>query len=285
MRKSLHPFALSICLFAFTSSANLFAQASNQKSEIKIKVEKEINGKKITEERIIDTAGMSEKQQQAALDQVQKEMLGKDFANQRVKISIEKHNQQTPSTDDLENDFEWRSDNETDFNDQSNGQVDVYRFKNGKDPKVIIKKRGFDNEDFDWDSEAWEQDFERSMHNLQRRLQYLGDEIPRRIEQNTPIYRWDNQLFEGKSAPLKSVDVYPNRPNTHVLNVRFFAPNEGEVTIKVLDINGNTVAKETVANFKGEYVGQLELAKNSTGTFFVIISQGTDGISRRVVLE
>ncbi len=285
MRKNLHAVTLSICLLAFTTSTDLFAQASNQKSEIKVKVEKEIDGKKIIEERIIDTSGMNEKQQQAALDQVQKEMLGKDFANQRVKISIEKHNQQTPSTDDLENEFEWRSDDETNFDDQNNGQVDVYRFKDGKSPKVIIKKRGFNDEDFDWDSEAWEQDFERSMHNLQRRLQYLGDEIPRRIEQNTPIYRWDNQLFEGKAAPLKSVDVYPNRPDTHVLNVRFFAPNEGEVIIKVLDINGKTVAKETVANFKGEYVGQLELAKNSTGTFFVIISQGTDGISRRVVLE
>lgn len=283
MKRNLLRLTLTTCL-ATLIGIGAYAQESEKKSEVRIRVEKNIAGKRTVQERVIDTTGMTEEERNEAIAKAEKELTGKD--KKGIKIIIEDEVQESTFRD-KEGRFEWRSDEDDEvfFDDDNDSQVRVYRFKDGKNPKVIIRKRGFDDNNFDWDSEEWENDFERSMHNLNNRLRYLGDEIPRRIEQNTPIYRWDNQLFGGKSAPVRSVDVYPNRPDSHVLNVRFFAPNEGDVTIKVLDIDGKVVAKEKVNNFKGEYVGQVSLREGSKGTYFVIISQGDDGISKRVILE
>ncbi|MFT7273386.1 MAG: hypothetical protein ACI9V1_002923 [Spirosomataceae bacterium] len=276
-------------LAAITLLSGCFAlgATAQEKNKIKVRVEKEINGKKTVQERTIDTSNMSEDEQQSVLDSVQTALMGDNFGRSRVKITIEDSNESIG--EEKENRFEWRNDDDEsrityDDDGDFNQDMRVYRFKSNK-PHVIIKKRGSNNRNFDWDSEEWENDFERGMSNLNNRLRYLGDEIPRRIENGTPLYRLDNQLLGGNSAPIKSIDVYPNRPDSHIINVRFYAPNEGNVSIKVLNIEGKVVAQESAPNFKGEYVGQIELKKNSKGTYFVIISQGDDGLSKRITLD
>ncbi len=84
---------------------------------------------------------------------------------------------------------------------------------------------------------------------------------------------------------IRSVDVFTNKPETNVLNIRFFAPKAGDVNITVLDLQGNVKAKEAAKNFEGEYVGQIKLGKGAKGTYFVIVSQGEDGISRKVKID
>jgi hypothetical protein len=269
---------IKLTVIILLSGYFVFEAAAQEKNNIKVRVEKEINGKKTIQERTIDTSNMSEDEQQIVLDSVQNALLGDNFGRDKVKIIIE--NDDGLIFDDRENRFEWRNDDDSNFSQDTQ----VYRFKNDK-PHVSIEKRGSNNHNFDWDSKEWEDDLERSMSNLNNRLRYLGNEIPRRIENSTPLYRLDNQLFSGNSAPIKSVDVYPNRPDSHIINIRFYAPSEGDVSMKVLNIKGEVVARESTPNFKGEYVGQIKLKKNSKGTYFVIISQGNDGLSKRIILD
>jgi hypothetical protein len=84
---------------------------------------------------------------------------------------------------------------------------------------------------------------------------------------------------------IRSVDVFTNKPETNVLNIRFYAPKLGDVNITVLDLQGNVKAKEDAKNFEGEYVGQIKLNKGTKGVFFVIVSQGEDGVSRKVKVD
>jgi|GEM_PF-741942 len=276
---------IKLTVIALLSGCFAFGAAAQEKNNIKVRVEKEVNGKKTIQERTVDTSNMSEDEQQIVLDSIQNALLGDGFDRNSVKVIIE--NDDESVFGDKENRFEWQNDDDESrmtYDGDFDQGTRVYRFKSNK-PHVIIKKRGSNNHNFDWDSEEWEDNLERSMSNLNNRLRYLGDEIPRRIESNTPLYRLDNQLFGGNSTPIKSVDVYPNRPDSHIINIRFYAPSEGDVSIKVLNIKGEVVARESAPNFKGEYVGQIRLKKNSKGTYFVIISQGDDGLSKRIILD
>lgn len=283
MKNNLLKLTLTICLISLIGGYAK-GQEAQKKNEIKIRVEKNVNGKTIIQERVIDTTNMSDVERELAIAKAQEELMGK--SKKGVKVITEGEIEES-IFEEKEGRFEWRSDDDEDveifFDGENDRDVRVYKFKGNK-PKVIIKKRGGRSDDFEWNSENWEDDFERSMNSLNNGLRYLGEEIPRRIER-TPLYLWDNEFFGGKSTPIRSVDVYSNRPDSHIINVRFIAPNEGDVIIKVLNIDGKIVARENVNNFKGEYVGQIELKKNSKGTFFVIISQEEDGISKRIILD
>lgn len=282
MKKNIIRLTLAALLISYFATL-VNAQNSVSKQQIKVRVEREIDGRKTVQEKTIDASNMTEAEREATIDSLQNAMMGEGFAGKKIKVIIEDTDKAHSREDEDRFEFRGSEPQTTDGYDFDENNRN-YRFKNSK-PKVIIKKRHSDHNDFDWDSEAWENDFERSMNNLNNRLQYLGDEIPRRIENGVPLYRFDNRLFDGKSAPIKSVVVYPNQPDSHVINVRFYTPNEGDVSIKIIDIDGKTAAQETIKNFQGEYVGQLKLRQNSSGTYFVMITQNNDGVTKRIILE
>lgn len=118
-----------------------------------------------------------------------------------------------------------------------------------------------------------------------RRLQDRLADIPFKLKTMKP-FEWDNTILGNDSkATIKSLDVFSNKPETDILNIRFLAPNEGDVNITVLDIKGNVVAKSELKKFTGEYVGQLKLKKDSKGAFFVIVAQGEDAMSKKIKID
>lgn len=155
------------------------------------------------------------------------------------------------------------------------GKEAEIRWEESDDELILREPRGERRMLFEWDS--------REFKNQMKRL---GDELPRRIDMYGPTYRWDNQLFrDWGQSPFRGVEVYPNKPSNEVLNVRFFAENEGDVTVRVLDIQGKEVAFEVIKNHQGEYIGQIKIKRANSGTYFVLLTQGNDGVSRRIVLE
>lgn len=124
-------------------------------------------------------------------------------------------------------------------------------------------------------------EFEFEMRRLQDRLA----DIQYKLKTMKP-FEWDNPILGNDSkATIKSLDVFTNKPETDILNIRFFAPNEGDVNITVLDIKGNVVAKSEAKKFTGEYVGQLKLKKDSKGAFFVIVAQREDAMSKKIKID
>lgn len=134
------------------------------------------------------------------------------------------------------------------------------------------------------DGFSWEEDFprlsdryRRSFDTFKFNLEDLGDRLNR-----------DFQGFNGNFAfaeGFSNVSVFTNKPATHILNLRFKSSEAGPVTISVVNLQGDLVLKESVKDFTGEYMGQLNLKEGTKGTFFVIIAQGEKGISRKVKVE
>jgi hypothetical protein len=87
------------------------------------------------------------------------------------------------------------------------------------------------------------------------------------------------------SKTIHSLISYPNKPFNGKLNVRFNAPEKGNVTISVTDVNGKEIASEQIKDFSGLYLGQIDVKKSGAGVYFVRVTQSNDGMVRRVQVD
>ena len=90
---------------------------------------------------------------------------------------------------------------------------------------------------------------------------------------------------EKGSKTIQGLSGKQNQPFNGKLNVRFKAPTKGNVTIAVSDVNGKEIATETVKDFQGDYLGQIDLKKAGAGIYFLRVTQGNDGAVRRVEVK
>jgi hypothetical protein len=220
---------------------------SDKPGKKKVRIEKNVNGKiEITEKEIDFKDGDSNVM---ILDeQLDTVIVDKKGGEKRVKVIVR---------DNENGDFEWSEDEDV-FRGRERGPYTGKSFPKGR-----------------------MQEFHFEMDRLSDHLA----EIPQRFR------NFDMEVFDDRMkkvlepTTIRSVDVFTNKPETNVLNIRFFAPKSGDVNITVLDLQGNVKAKEEAKNFEGEYVGQIKLGKGAKGTYFVIVSQGEDGISRKVKID
>jgi len=94
---------------------------------------------------------------------------------------------------------------------------------------------------------------------------------------------FENQLNGSKT--INGLISYPNKPFNGKLNVRFKAPEKGNITISVTDVNGKEIASEQIKDFSGLYLGQIDVKKSGAGVYFVRVTQSNDGAVRRVQVD
>jgi len=94
---------------------------------------------------------------------------------------------------------------------------------------------------------------------------------------------FENQLNGSKT--INGLISYPNKPFNGKLNIRFKAPEKGNVTISVTDVNGKEIASEQIKDFSGLYLGQIDVKKSGAGVYFVRVTQSNDGAVRRVQVD
>ncbi len=154
----------------------------------------------------------------------------------------------------------------------------VYSFHSSADTlreKVLKYGDGF----------SWEEDFPRLSERYRKNLDGLKlnmEDLTGRVNRDFGSFRWD---YAAATEGFTQVNVFTNKPATHILNLRFKSSGEGPVSISVVDTQGERVASEYVEDFSGEYIGQLQLKEGTQGTFFVILSQGEKAVSRKVRVE
>ncbi len=88
----------------------------------------------------------------------------------------------------------------------------------------------------------------------------------------------------SKASTIRSLEVYPNNPETNQLNIRFTAPAKGDIRIRVTTPDGKEVAKKDVKDFSGNYAGQVDIDRKAKGVYFVNVTQNDDGAVKRVVI-
>jgi hypothetical protein len=136
------------------------------------------------------------------------------------------------------------------------------------------------------------------MHDLENKMGDLGKTLQFKFDDMGPMMKKFGEDFgskfnggnfnfdmAGSSKTVKDLNAFPNKPNNNKLNVKFEAPEKGDVTIRVTDLTGKEIGIEKLQDFSGEYIGQIDLKGNSKGTVFVTVVQGDDGSTRRVVLN
>jgi hypothetical protein len=153
--------------------------------------------------------------------------------------------------------------------------------------KVIVDRPGNHeatafswNEDFHFDTEKWrdharnfEREFKPKARVMMRDMEDFGDRMGE---------FWSREL--GKPASVRDLNVYANNPDDGVLNLRFQAAQKGDINVSITDTKGKEVARKEIKDFSGNFVGQIELKKNTKGTLFVTVIQNEDGATRRVVV-
>ena len=234
--------------------------SQEKKDKIRIRIEQEIDGKTKISEKIIDASGLSDSQKEDMIQQFQDSVMAQNKGKTHgMKIEIENNS-----------DTEIKSsggNNERNYN---------YNNDNGNEEIVITDKpRAKINKKFD--GEDFSHELNNNMESLRENMKQMGKDL--KFE-----FRTIPAIFAPDEKTIRGVDVYPNNPRTEILNVRFNAPQKGDVSIKVMDVKGNVVAKEEIKDFSGEYVGQINIGKQR-GTIFVMITQGEDGTVKRVVLQ
>ncbi len=137
---------------------------------------------------------------------------------------------------------------------------------------------------------GWPQNFQQDL-NIQ--IDSLGQQMKRfqfqlpsdfGAKMARPFEAWAREA-NTKPASIRGLDAYPNNPDRNQLNIRFMAPTTGDVLIMVTNPKGKEVARKELNNFTGEFVGQIDLGKKATGTFFVTVTQNEDGAVKRIVVE
>lgn len=180
---------------------------------------------------------------------------------------------------------------ELEFN--QNRIVDIDTVIDGKRKKIIINEEIIDS---DWRGSEYGPGNDRYSRSTRKNGQDLGKDfdiqmerlndqladLPIRLRKMRPNFFEDRLGEMPAETGIKSVQVFTNMPDTFILNLKFYAPSQGDVKIVVVDVNGVVVEKTEIKQFKGEYVGQLKLPKDTKGIHFVMISQNDEAISKKI---
>ncbi len=258
--------------------------SDKDKVTVRIRMSEEKDGKVETFERTYTYHGLSEEERENKIKSIVDSLRNdhKAAANRRLSVEIEE------GSSVIRDKERWGNQEEriTIFPPEGRKRdVEVYRYqprdKGEKGEKIY---------EFKFDEEAFADRMKRVEKRIapqMKKFELEMDEWGRNFE---PKFRefWHSDINiggSGKPASIRGLEAFPNNPEKDELNIRFYAPNKGDVTITVTDTKGKQIAKKEVKDFSGDYVGQLELGKNAKGTYFISVVQNEDGTVKRIVVE
>ena len=258
---------LKISILSLLAIVPFISFSQEKKDKIRIRIEQEINGKTKVDEKVIDALGLSDNQKENLIQKFQDSVMAQNKGKvQGMKIEVENESDVKKGEKKVEHNYNYNKNNgDEKIVIREKPRVKIYR-RNGKE--------GFDSEEFS-------HELNDNMESLRDNLKQMGKDLKFEYRTIPDVFPFDGGGAGSKT--VRGVEVFPNNPKTEILNLRFNTQQKGDVSIKVMDVKGNVVAKEEIKDFSGEYVGQINIGKQK-GTIFVMITQGEDGTVKRVVL-
>lgn len=264
-----------LALFTIASLASFAQTKKDKKSTVRIRIEQDIDGKTKVHEKSFDATGLTDKQKENLIQEYQDSVMAKNKDNVRgTKVEVESFsgNEDRDYTREEDDHFSFDTERPRTRNFKHNDDEITIRDK----PRVRVYRRdGGRNNDVMEDL-----NLDLNMEGLENDLNQMGRDLKFEFRALPDVFAFDGS---AASKTIRGLDVYPNNPKTEVLNIRFSSQQKGDVSIKVLDLKGNVVAKEEIKDFTGEYVGQVNIGKQK-GVVFVMVTQGEDGTVKRVSL-
>ncbi len=258
-------FTLTAAVGSYTI-ANAQSKDANKKTIIEVRVTEKKDGKINTYERNYRLDPLSDAEQKTFIDKVLDSLSVDGMSQKQISIS-----------------------------------VDDERGEQRQDPQVLgwyDNGRSFrlDTNELQSSMRRMQKEWEPKMRQLQKEMEPRLREFRRDIEPGINSLRQNLKGMEerygdtgskdfGQSSTVRSLNAYANNPDNGMLNLRFSAPDKGDVTITVTDSQGKEVGKKFIQDFSGEFIGQIELKKNTKGSLFVTVIQNEDGAVRKVTVR
>lgn len=244
-----------------------------------IHVESSENGKKEVFDKSYNIEGMSDLEKDKLINRITDSLSNSsgDGNNKQLKIKIDRYNNRhTDSDDDSNHPFSLNSP-------QGKQRKKVQIYKDGK--RIDKDLDGDGDNDVTMFFKNFGDDMERKFKNFDEKKMFSSIEpMMKNFKGNFDIDMKDFD-FLNESKTVKALKVYPNKPFDNKLNLKFHAPEKGDINVIVTDINGKEVGSQKFKDFQGDFMGQVDLKKNVKGTVFITVTQGDDGTSKRVVIE
>ncbi len=131
--------------------------------------------------------------------------------------------------------------------------------------------------------------------------EYSGHTIPDPIvvETNSMLIMWStnstvrdegwslNFAVDGvgvEETTFENLSIYPN-PTTGLLNVKFDAEKQGDMQVKLVSINGQTIFNELVTSNAGHYNTTFDISNEAKGVYLLSIISDKEKIDRKIVLK
>jgi hypothetical protein len=267
------------------SQDNKTDNKDSDKVTVRIRMSEEKDGKTETFERTYTYNNLSDSEREVKIKTIVDSLrsINKDATNRRLSVVIEEG-------ESFRSNREFRNDNDRIVIVPKDGKErKIYKY-DSKEHRVERWDNDNRNFNFNFDEEA----FADRMKRVEKRIEPQMRKLERNMEDWSrdfePKFRefWNSDINiggSGKPASIRGLEAFPNNPDKDELNIRFYAPNKGDVTITVTDTKGKQIGKKEIKNFSGDYVGQLELGKNAKGTYFISVVQNEDGTVKRIVVE
>ena len=83
---------------------------------------------------------------------------------------------------------------------------------------------------------------------------------------------------------VNSLQIYPN-PSKNIFNIRFVSENSQELEIKIRSLIGEEVYSESLHQFSGEYMNQINLYNYPKGVYMLEIKTQDGIINSRLILQ
>lgn len=94
----------------------------------------------------------------------------------------------------------------------------------------------------------------------------------------------DNPVSISDPLTGNSLQVYPN-PSSGAFKFVLRGLNADRVSLKVFDLNGRMVREQALGSVQGDYLGQLDLAGQGAGMYFLQIDTGVGMLGAKVIVE
>jgi len=315
---------LVCAIILFSVTVSLAQDKKEKKSEIKIKIEKDVDGK----QTIIDTTitpdqlpALNEYLKDLDID-IDAESWGSEDGKMENGEMVLRFKHPQMSKEDraaFEKEMEKLKEEMKDFDhEMKDFHIEMFGFNDGDPenfdihmhmPKTPGAPNAFYFGDDDSDSDCG------SGNNFSYHFRHHNDEIPDSLFDENHIILYGskgeeapllekeiitkdgNKVFILKrklpkeeqarvsaSLPITKVKVYPN-PGNGKLSVSFTSATKGDVTISITDAKGAEVYNKTVDGFSGEFFSQVDISGKGKGTYYLKIEQGDDSVTKKILVE
>ena len=131
--------------------------------------------------------------------------------------------------------------------------------------------------------------------------EFSGNEIPDPIavETSSLMLLWSTNAYFREAGwsfdyhvdgvgtienSVENLSIFPN-PTTGLLNIRFNAEKQGDMQVKLMNVNGQVILNEIITNNSGDYSQSFDISNQAKGVYLLSIISDSKKIDRKIVLK